>query len=282
MGVRTGVIGTLSLAMTLVWSCGDDSASKPATPETTEPPALDGKPLPSSELMAPSYLQQSVRTRRKTHWFGMYLKGEDGKETKIGWMKLWMRPTVAGEPGAYAVGIEGNWNPGDGDTTSKGVRYYASEPPFRVIGLKLDHTGPDGDRKYAAVVEGKVMKLTSTLKGKTTTVDMPPTRETLGTVYAQMALDPLPLRTGMTGAYYQYDLSDRKDHEIVVTVEGVSLQASEEVGKQTVVDIVVNDNTERLKWRTRIAKGGIPIITQRGPVTVRLEDEPSATGAPAP
>ncbi len=216
---RFGRALTLAIALT---ACRGDSPPAPApAPAPTPAPAPAPAPTPAA-APAPATAPLPLDRLSQEGWYGIYMMGR-----KVGHGHMWVRPSRADEPGAYAYGFAMQMSVSGGGQDNllalSESRFYGPDHPHPLVETRFSTSarGFSDERRAVPTAAGK-MRITRTLGDKEE-----PAREVEGTredLVAQLALTPLELAPAEVGKQTRVSLwSWEREADEAITVEFVSI-----------------------------------------------------------
>ena len=227
---------------------------------------------PSSELLPAALVAERVRSFSSDNWYGFYLQ-----DKKVGHAHIVLRPTVAGEPGGYHVGMDvviRSSSPGEEVEVAQTLaQYYEGAPPYRLLERRARETSADGTSDQITVASADRVVVRASVDGEPATERAyPPTAETVLATLAALALEPAALRPGQRDVLLTFDGDAGRDQSLTVEV----LEVRDEVlagVKTRVATLSQLDEGDTQAATIKVASGGVTLLASLGPGAVlRLEE----------
>jgi hypothetical protein len=222
-----------------------------------------------------SYLNRSPRE----DWYGLYLM-----EEKVGHARIWARRTQTDEPGSLVTGAE-TWMKVKGPTGAVTIslvetRFYAQEPPHRLMASRFEQITPVGkDIRHAEMADDgvSISRSDGTQPGRSYKVG-----KTVETIEKLAVMNPESvdeLIPGQTYTFLSFDWQTERDEEI--SVEVASVEDMRWAGVQTRMAVLqVTYPRMGLTGLSRVVDGGVMLDTTMGPgLRLKLEDREVAKSA---
>ena len=245
---RVVVAVVVSIAATA--ACGSRAKAPPPAPTV---PTDAASVTTGGALLTDAQLATFIAEHRQDAWYSLYLSTR-----KAGWAHIEMRPTSAGEPGAYLVQALAHLETNDDGHLSvmelSDVAYYAGAPPFGLVEKRQVETSDAGRTERAYRARPDHVELVITTDGQAAPPrKLPATAETVVSQALSMAA-PATLRPGQRTSYATFDDDAEADQRTDVTVAAVADEVIAGV-KVPVVTMELLEDGDSVPMRIRIADG---------------------------
>ena len=245
---RVVVAVVVSIAATA--ACGSRAKAPPPAPTV---PTDAASVTTGGALLTDAQLATFIAEHRQDAWYSLYLSTR-----KAGWAHIEMRPTSAGEPGAYLVQALAHLETNDDGHLSvmelSDVAYYAGAPPFGLVEKRQVETRDAGRTERAYRARPDHVELVITTDGQAAPPrKLPATAETVVSQALSMAA-PATLRPGQRTSYATFDDDAEADQRTDVTVAAVADEVIAGV-KVPVVTMELLEDGDSVPMRIRIADG---------------------------
>lgn len=246
---RVVVAAIVCLAATA--ACGSRAKAPPPTVAPAD--AAPATATAGAALLTDAQLAAFIADHRQDAWYSLYLSTR-----KAGWAHVELRPTAAGEPGAYLVQALVHLETNDDGQRSvmelSDVAYYAGAPPFGVVEKRQVEASDAGRTERVYRAHPDHVELVITTDGQAAPPRrLPPTAETIVSQVLSMAA-PATLRPGQRTSYATFDDDTEADQRTDVTVAAVADEVIAGV-KVPVVTVELLEEGDSVPMRVRVADG---------------------------